>query len=188
MTKLTPDHPAVEAAMMEMTKGSGPLPRTMFRTQALNEALKVLEAALPHLAVATEDDRPWEPLDGRRVNVGDEVRQDHISLTTSGVVGRVNHSGNMYTAEGRFIGCIYHGTWYVRQPLQKLPTGDGDVIVSLKEDEVISTRDDSGKIRSFRRLTFDKNTHTWYGMGVRGLLCWVRPAEIENDTWKIEEK
>ena len=55
MTKLTPDHPAVEAAMMEMTKGSGPLPRTMFRTQALNEALKVLEAALPHLTSATPE-------------------------------------------------------------------------------------------------------------------------------------
>lgn len=55
MTKLTTTHPAVVAAMMEMTKGSGPLPRTVFRTQALNEALKVLEAALPHLTTATEE-------------------------------------------------------------------------------------------------------------------------------------
>lgn len=55
MTKLTTEHPAVEAAMMEMTKGSGPLVRTAFNSQALNEALKVLEAALPHLTTATEE-------------------------------------------------------------------------------------------------------------------------------------
>lgn len=54
MTDLTLNHPAVVAAMMEMTKGSGPLARTMFRSQALSEALKVLEAALPHLTADEE--------------------------------------------------------------------------------------------------------------------------------------
>ena len=44
MTDLTPDHPAVEAAMLEMTKVGGPLARTAFRSHALGDAAEVLEA------------------------------------------------------------------------------------------------------------------------------------------------
>lgn len=42
---------AVEAAMMEITKGSNPLVRTHFRGMALAEARRTLEAAVPFLGI-----------------------------------------------------------------------------------------------------------------------------------------
>ena len=55
MPEITPDHPAVESAMMEMTKDSGPLGRTLFRPYALRAAADVLEAAYPDLTSVDED-------------------------------------------------------------------------------------------------------------------------------------
>ena len=52
---IAPDHPAVEAAMLEMTKAAGPLPRTLFRHHALRDAADALNAALPDLDAATPE-------------------------------------------------------------------------------------------------------------------------------------
>lgn len=52
---IAPDHPAVEAAMLEMTKEAGPLARTLFRRHALRDAADVLNAALPDLTAATPE-------------------------------------------------------------------------------------------------------------------------------------
>lgn len=69
-------------------------------------------------ATNTEDDRPWEPLNGGPVRVGDEVRQDLSGLTSTAVVGRVDEDGDPWTAEGRFIGALPGGAWYVRRAAQ----------------------------------------------------------------------
>ena len=55
MTDITPDHPAVESAMLEMTKDSGPIGRTLFRTHSLRAAADFLKAAYPDLTSAAED-------------------------------------------------------------------------------------------------------------------------------------
>ena len=74
---------------------------------------KIRAALTAALAV---DDRPWEPLDGGPVRVGDEVRQDRRGITRTAVVGRVDGDGDPWTAEGSHIGLLRHGTWYVRRP------------------------------------------------------------------------
>lgn len=66
----------------------------------------------------TTDDRPWEPLDGRPVRVGDTVRQDWFGLTITGVVSSVDAEGDPLTAEGVLIGILRDGTWYVRPALK----------------------------------------------------------------------
>ena len=58
--------------------------------------------------------RPWEPLNGRPVRVGDEVKRTQRGVTRSAVVGRVGLGGGMWTDEGCFIGHRDEGTWYVR--------------------------------------------------------------------------
>ena len=75
------------------------------------------------------DDRPWEPLNGGPVRVGDEVRQDWYGVTRGGIVGRVDGNGDPWTAEGGYIGPILGGTWYVRRAVRELPEEDGAVIV-----------------------------------------------------------
>ena len=66
---------------------------------------------------ADEDDRPWEPLNGGRVYVGDEVRQDYYGITHTAVVGRVDEDGDPWSTEDGFIGQLDLGTWYVRRPI-----------------------------------------------------------------------
>ena len=89
-------------------------------------------------ATNTEDDRPWEPLNkDDPLNVGDEVRRDHGGTTSIAVVGRVDKSGDPWTAEGKLIGLLRYGTWHVRRPVQELPTEDGAVIVPAEGREFI---------------------------------------------------
>ena len=83
--------------------------------------------SLPTDAFATNppaDNRPWEPLNGGRVYVGDEVRQERAGITTTAVVGRVDDAGDPWTDArdpwtdgGALIGLLRHGTWYVRRTI-----------------------------------------------------------------------
>lgn len=122
----------------------------------------------------TEDDRPWEPLNGP-VRVGDEVRRGHSGLTVTAVVGSVDEDGDPWTAEGALIGVLNLGTWYVRRPVQELPTEDGAVIVPEDGREYIETR--AGK--KPRRLTWDAECYVWYD--ARGTYL---GADITPGTWK----
>ncbi|QAV29756.1 hypothetical protein [Micrococcus luteus] len=72
----------------------------------------------PLTETAAEDDRPWKPLNGDPLNVGDEARQDHLGVTRAGVVARLDLVGFPWTAEGGLIGRLDVGTWYVRRPVQ----------------------------------------------------------------------
>ena len=65
---------------------------------------------------ATRDDvRPWEPLNGRKPRVGDEVRQNHMGVASTAVVSRANGLGDLFTAENGYIGNLGEGTWYFRR-------------------------------------------------------------------------
>lgn len=145
------------------------------------DARAILRAALNHPDAAElfadEDDRPWEPLNGDPVRVGDEVRQELNGVTTIAVVGRVDAEGDPWTTEDRFIGVIDEGTWYVRRTVPELPTEDGAVIVPADGYEYIETQ--TGK--KSRRLTWDAECLVWYdarGTHLRG--------DITPGTWKVE--
>lgn len=101
---------------------------------ALRVVLNYRDAAGP---LTDEDARPWEPLNGGRVYVGDEVRQEWYGVTRSGIVGRVDGNGDPWTAEGGYIGPILGGTWYVRRATQEPPTEPGTVIVPAEGREFI---------------------------------------------------
>ena len=143
----------------------------------------ILRVALNHYDApglfADADDRPWEPLSGGPVRVGDEVRQDYFGATTTAVVGRVDADGDPWTTENRFIGELEDGTWHVRRHVQELPEEDGAVIVPADGREYIETR--TGK--KSRRLTWDAECLVWYdarGTHLRG--------DITPDTWKEASK
>ena len=108
------------------------------------DARAVLTASLNHPDAAglfadedAADARPWEPLNGGPVRVGDEVRRDYFGTTTTAIVGRVDDDGAPWTAEGCSIGLPGVGAWYVRRPSQELPTEDGAVIVPADGREFI---------------------------------------------------
>lgn len=142
----------------------------------------ILRAAFNHPDApglfADEDERPWEPLnEDDPLNVGDEVRRDHGGTTSIAVVGRVDKSGDPWTAEGKLIGLLRYGTWYVRRPVQELPEEDGAVIVPADGHEYIETR--AGK--KSRRLTWDAECLVWYD--ARGTHL---HGDITPGTWKVE--
>ena len=137
---------------------------------------KIRAALTAALAV---DDRPWEPLNGGPVHVGDEVRQDHGGITRTAVVARVDRSGDPWTAEGAIIGLLCHGTWHVRRPVQELPTEDGAVIVPADGHEYIETR--AGK--KSRRLTWDAECFVWYD--ARGTHL---AGDITHGTWQVDDQ
>ena len=83
------------------------------------------DAGREHERTNPEDDRPWEPLNGRRVYVGNEVRGELNGVTRTAVVGRVGKDGDLWSTEGALIGYRDWDTWYVRRPAQTLPTKDG---------------------------------------------------------------
>lgn len=140
---------------------------------------RCLDAALEAALDAADGDRPWEPLNGGPVYVGDEVRQELNGVTTIAVVGRVDGEGDPWTTEDRFIGVLDEGTWYVRRAVQELPTEDGAVIVPAEGREFIETR--SGK--KSRRLTWDAESYVWYD--ARGTHL---DADIITGTWKVDGK
>lgn len=136
----------------------------------------------PGLFAADEDAadaRPWEPLNGGRVYVGDEVRQDRPGITITAVVVRVDKDGDPWATDGIFIGEVNEGTWYVRRAIQELPTEDGAVIVPADGHEYIEIR--AGK--KSRRLTWDADAFVWYDAYGTYL-----GTDITPGTWKVEEK
>lgn len=86
-----------------------------------------------------EDARPWEPLNGRKPCVGDEVRHERSGITTTAVVARVDEDGDLWTAEGAFIGPLDVGTWYVRRAVEEpLPDPDVEAVENATLDDVRS--------------------------------------------------
>ena len=88
--------------------------------------LHKIRAALS--AALDADARPWEPLNGGPLHVGDEVRHDYGGITRIAVVGRVDGDGDPWTAEDHSIGVLDWGTWYVRRTVQELPEWTGAII------------------------------------------------------------
>ena len=140
----------------------------------------ILRAALNHYDApglfADEDDRPWEPLNGRRPRVGEEIRRDRYGITSIALVGRVDRNGDPWTSDGALIGMLSHGTWYVRRAVQELPEADGAVIVPADGHEYIETR--VGK--KSRRLTWDAECLVWYDARGTHLHGAITPG-----TWKV---
>ena len=135
---------------------------------------------------ADEDDRPWEPLNGP-VRVGDEVRQDYGGITRIAVVGEVDEEGGPpRTAEGRLIGLLSHGTWYVRRGVQPLPPErDGVVLVPADGHKAITTTDG----QEFSRLTFTTKQSLWYGPNLAArpgdwVIQTTSPGRLTLGTWK----
>ena len=133
-------------------------------------------------------DRPWEPLNGGRVYVGDEVRRDHSGITSIAVVGRVDKHRDPWTAEGGLIGPLVYGTWYVRRPVQELPTKPGTVIVPAEGHEYIEA--EVGGIAHRAREAVLGANGWWYGAWRKaegdGLLSAMFPEHISAPTWKVE--
>ena len=177
------NHPLNETAAAEVTdemrRAAASAYEDMAQVTRPENHEKCLNAALSAaLAVATPADaRPWEPLNGDPVRVGDEVRQELNGVTTIAVVGRVDVEGDPWTTEDRFIGVIDEGTWYVRRTVPELPTEDGAVIVPADGYEYIETQ--TGK--KSRRLTWDAECLVWYD--ARGTHL---HGDITPGTWKVE--
>ena len=136
-------------------------------------------------------DRPWDPLVRYHpLNVGDEVRQDLRGRTITAVVDRVERNGEVWTAEGAFIGSLNIGTWYVRHAAQPLPPErDGVVLVPADGHESITTTDG----QEFARLTFTTKQSIWYGPNLAAQLGdWViqttSPSRLIPGTWKVADQ
>ena len=188
------NHPAVEAVAREIYVHDAPSndPQTWPPTPTAladdyrGAAIAALTAALPHL-VSPDDPHPWEPLNGP-VRVGDEVRQDHLGVTTIAVVGRVDGEGDPWTAEDRFIGGLDLGTWYVRRAIQELPTEDGVEIVPAGGGP-IGAAHPGGKFTT-HHATYDSYLGSWVGVwraaSGRVTVSSVSPGDITPGTWKVE--
>lgn len=156
------------------------------------DARAILRTALNHPDArglfADEDDRPWEPLNGP-VRVGDEVRQELRNLTITAVVARVGADGDLWAAEDEFIGRLNIGTWYVRRPVQEMPTEDGAVIVPADGREHIEAVFDSRTWRAKEAILCASGW--WRGVwrrepGYGGATGIVPPECITPGTWKVE--
>lgn len=151
---------------------------------------KCLNAALSAaLAVATpadprHDPRPWEPLNGVPVRVGDEVRQEYNGVTVIAVVGHVDADGDLWTAEGRFIGVLEYGTWYVRRPVQDVPTEPGTVLEPADGHEYITATTAGQTYRAREAILIGDNQWHAAWRSDEGVLPYVTPERIDPDTWK----
>ena len=151
-------------------------------------------AGREHERANPDDDRPWEPLNGRPVRAGYEVRQERAGITITGVVARVDKDGDPWAAEDDFIGRLGTGTWYVRRPVEDLPTGHGTVIVPADGHEYIeATGPVSGATWRTKEAVLGSDGR-WYGVwrpDVRlgGLpAAHVGPEHITPNTRKVEDR
>ena len=157
-----------------------------------NKARTALCAALNHPdapGLFADDDRPWEPLSGRPVRVGDEVRQDLIGLTTTAIVGRVDQYGDLCTAEGGYIGNICSGIWYVCRPaIQELPTKRRTVIIANDGYERIEAVV-SGVIWRTSEAILGLDGR-WHGVWRAGQVAVgsTSSASITPGTWKVDDR
>lgn len=193
------DHPLTRAVAAEMWDEhhtpASPILRWALASDVEREAtLALLRAAFDagreHERTNPEDARPWEPLDGRKPRVGDEVRQDLAGITHIAVVAAVDGYGNPLNSEGVFIGHLDVGTWYVRRAVQELPPErDGVVLVPADGHKAITTTDG----QEFARLTFTTKQSIWYGPNLAALPGdWViqttSPGRLTPDTWKVDDQ
>ena len=134
------------------------------------------------------DTRLWEPLNGTPLHGDDEVRQDFRGITTTAVVGLVDEYGDPWTTEGSCIGRLDHGTWYVRRPVQELPTEDGAVIVPAEGREFIEAVVDGKKYRA--REAMRSPGDGWYAAwrSFAQMRLAVDPENITPGTWKVADR
>lgn len=174
------DHPLTEGRAWDIYSDAHPVDAI----RAAHDAGREYERANP------EDARPWEPLNGGRVRVGDEVRREVNGLTTTAVVGSVDKDGDPWTAEGGLIGVLDLGTWYVRRAVQELPTKCGTVIVANDGHKFIKAEVD-GIAHRAREAVLGANGW-WYGAWRKaegdGLLSAMFPEHISAPTWKVDDQ
>ena len=184
---------AANALALETTGTALHLQSDLAKYTYRSRARVALRVVLNHPGAAglfmDDDSRPWEPLNGRRVYVGDEVRQERVGITITGVVVRVDKDGDPWAADGIFIGEVNEGTWYVRRAVQELPTEDGAVIVPAEGREFIGG--DGGRL--FARLTYSGQLRLWYGVVVNGGPAWAalwygEAEKITPGTWKVDDQ
>ena len=133
----------------------------------------------------TEDDRPWEPLNGP-VRVGDEVRRGHSGLTVTAVVGSVDEDGDPWTAEGALIGVLKLGTWHVRPATQELPTNPGAVIIPAEGNEYITATLASETWHARDAVLVCGQWHAAWRTHAGRWIGWVTPKQITPGTWKVD--
>lgn len=192
------DHPLTETDAAEMWDEhhvpASPILRWALAHESEREAtLALLRAAFDagreHEHTNTEDPRPWEPLnEGDPLNVGDEARQDRYGLTITGVVARVDGSGDPWTAEGAFIGLRRYGTWYVRRTVPELPTTPGIPIVANDGHESIEAVF-SGVVWRTSEAVLGL-AGLWHGVwrSGRSVVGSVSPELITPGTWKVDDR
>lgn len=132
--------------------------------------------------------RPWEPLNGPLYK-GDEVRQEHKGVTSTAVVGRVDGEGDPWTAEDRFIGVVLgEGTWYVRRPVQELPTTPGTPIVRADGHKYIEA-EFSGAVWRTREAVLCGDG-LWHGVwrAGRSAVGSASPEFITSGTWQEDNR
>ena len=136
------------------------------------------------------DPRPWEPLNGGPVRVGDEVRRELKGITTTAVVGSVDDDGDPWAAEGGLIGVLEYGTWHVRRAVQELPTKPAAVIVTNDGCENIEAVV-SGVVWRTREAIL-RSDGRWHGVWRRdprlGALTSMPPQRIVPNTWKVDDQ
>ena len=132
----------------------------------------------------TPDTRPWEPLNGRPPRVGDEVRQEWYGVTRSGTVGRVDGNGDPWTAERGFIGVLEYGTWYVRRPVQDLPTEPGTVLEAADGHEYITATVGGVTYRAREAILIGENQWHAAWRSDEGVLVYVASEQVTTGTWK----
>ncbi len=186
------DHPLTEEAVAERLDADARLSRwknwTASGRAAIVSAFRAaFDAGREHERANPTDGRPWEPLNGRPLYVGDEVRRDYGGVTTIAVVGRVDDEGDPWAAEGALIGDLSIGTWYVRRPARELPTEFGAAIVPAEGHETITATDpEAGTVWRTREAARISSKH-WTGVwrDEDGTFSSVIPAGwIDADTWQ----
>lgn len=193
------DHPLTETDAAEMWDEhhvpASPILRWALAHESEREAtLALLRAAFDagreHERTNTEDPRPWEPLKkGDPLAVGDEVRRESLGLTTTAVVGRVDKSGELWTAEGAYLGLLRYDTWYVRRAVQELPTQGGTVLIPADGREYIEM-DVEGQTYYAREalLANGRWNAIWRTATGDRVRYSAQPEEITPGTWKVDER
>ena len=141
------------------------------------------------------DDRPWEPLNGRPLRAGDEVRRDYQGISRIAVVASVDEGGYPWTAEGGFIGSLEVGTWYVRRTVQVLPTEPGTVIVPADGYDAIEVVDQPDGEKWYAKEAMLGKNGKWYGVWRRvtggdgpAKAISAIPESITPNTWKVDDE
>ena len=189
----TTQHPLTETAAVEMSMKFAPsvafqMVASVAPDDLTEYARAAFDAGREHERANPEDDRPWEPLNGRPVRVGYEVRQERAGITTTGVVCRVDKDGDPRAADDVLIGLLHHGTWYIRRAAQELPTEPETVIVTNDGHEYITATVDGETFRAREALLISWGR--WYGAwrSETGAYVFVDPDQITPGTWKVDDQ